>query len=84
VGQYEEGVVVRPRERAPKVRLAKSPPLTQEPAVESEITDEDVSELEPEFPMCAYHEYDHESGETYGCRLREHGPKVKHQRGEKL
>lgn len=70
--------------RAPKVRKVKSPPVVQESSLEPEIEDEDIPDLEPEFPMCAYREYDSESGETYGCRLREHGPKVKHQRGDKL
>jgi hypothetical protein len=62
--------------------------------VPQEVTDEELEAImptdvealvtEPEIPMCTYTEYDPESGETYGCRLREHGPKVKHQRGEKL
>ena len=37
-----------------------------------------------EIPMCKYTEYDPETGEMYGCRLPEHGPKVKHQRGHAL
>jgi hypothetical protein len=32
-------------------------------------------------PQCTYKEYDTESGEWYGCRLLQHGPKIKHQRG---
>ena len=59
-------------------------PDTRESVSEPEIDEDDLPEPEPEWPMCSYREYDSESGETYGCRLREHGPKVKHQRGEKL
>ena len=41
-------------------------------------------EPEPEVAMCSYTEYDHESGETYGCGLKAHGPKVKHTRGKRF
>ena len=41
-------------------------------------------ETEPEQPPCPYREFEPESGEWYGCALRAHGPKVKHQRGAKL
>lgn len=31
--------------------------------------------------MCGYTEYDQDTGETYGCSLPAHSPKVKHRRG---
>jgi hypothetical protein len=34
--------------------------------------------------MCAYTEYDMETGETYRCGRTVHGPKVKHTRGERV
>lgn len=96
----KSGVVAKAKESAPKVESvvvgrSKRPPhavqvevrpVTQEPVVEPEdvIADEDIPNSEPELPMCTYREYDDQEGEWYGCRLREHGPKVKHQRGEKL
>lgn len=38
---------------------------------------------EPEQRMCQYTEYDTDTGETYHCRLPEHGPKTRHFRGAK-
>jgi len=35
-------------------------------------------------PMCPYTEFDAQDGEYYKCRLPVHGPKVKHQRGERV
>jgi hypothetical protein len=35
-------------------------------------------------PMCSYTEYDNQTGDTYGCALAAHGPKIKHVRGVKL
>ena len=43
-----------------------------------------VDDEEPVLPMCAYTEYDPESGETYQCGLREHTFKVKHTRGARI
>ncbi len=43
-----------------------------------------TEELVETMPPCLYKEYDQESGEWYGCRLRAHGPKVKHVRGGKI
>lgn len=33
---------------------------------------------------CPYTEYDRDTGETYGCALNAHGPKIKHVRGPAL
>ena len=43
-----------------------------------------VEDDEPTLPMCAYTEYDPESGETYQCGLRQHSFKVKHTRGSRV
>ena len=50
----------------------------------SQPLQEPADDIEPALPMCAYQEYDPESGETYRCGLRQHSYKVKHTRGHRI
>ncbi len=54
------------------------------PAVRDELDGGDGPDAEPEREGCSYREYDPDTGETYGCALTAHGPKVKHVRGAKV
>ena len=85
----EEALIPAPRSAAPEklgdlmARLGittastmhQAPPATALPPVEDD---------EPALPMCAYTEYEPESGETYQCGLRQHSFKVKHTRGSRI
>lgn len=68
------------------LREAQEPALGLHPlsTVRDELDPWDGPDAEPEREACSYREYDPDTGETYGCSLPAHGPKVKHVRGAKL
>ena len=55
--------------------------IIERPKAQTEARE--IEEPESDVEMCAYKEYDQESGETYACSLPL-GHKVKHQRGRRL
>jgi hypothetical protein len=58
--------------------------LREVPAVRGELVGGNGPDEESISEACPYREYDPDTGETYGCALAVHGPKVKHVRGAKL
>lgn len=69
------------------VKVRKPDPMPESPKTSMEVLRAICAGKAPEdtistlVEMCSYTEYDMESGETYGCRLPAHSPKIKHQRG---
>lgn len=81
----------------PRDAISQKPELIPEPNAKPSLSDlrnlvagidskyeESPMFGEPAQPMCAYTEYDTETGETYRCGRTVHGPKIKHTRGEKV
>ena len=69
--------------------LAQAPPVSPASLMASlravvAHLEQPVEDDEPTLPMCAYTEYEPESGETYQCGLRQHSFKVKHTRGARI
>jgi len=71
----------RPTQLQPEILPPAKPDLEALRDICVGFTDAPAPEPISHSQPCAYTEYDQDTGETYGCRLAIHPPKVKHVRG---